>query len=125
MALICLLLLIAAFVLALLAAFNKPSRFNMIGSALACYFLNIILPLLRTLFLITALLLCTSCTSPKFVKSYDRTKISKGFTQTEDSLADAKRFTQDAKDEIREINSNSKRIDNKASVILKNWDKAK
>lgn len=61
MPLIVLILLIAAFVFALMAAFNMPSRFNMIGNALACYFLSIILPLLRTLFLITACLMVAGC----------------------------------------------------------------
>jgi CDGSH-type Zn-finger protein len=69
---------------------------------------------------LVAILLC-SCGTTTF-KPYDRTKIAKGFTQTEDALADARKYTQDAKDEIRGVKSNSKRIDNKAGVILKYWN---
>lgn len=75
-----------------------------------------------TLFI--AALLLTAC-GTTYVKPYDRTKITKGFTQTEDALADARKYTQDAKEQVREIKSNSKRIDNKAGVILKNWDNAR
>lgn len=74
---------------------------------------------------IFATLLLTSCGTTKFVKTYDRSKIVKGFTQTQDALADARKYTQDAKEEVRELGSNAKRIDNKASVILENWYKAK
>lgn len=50
MNLIIFLLILSAFVLALLAAFNKPSKFNLIGSALACYFASILVRILWALF---------------------------------------------------------------------------
>lgn len=70
--------------------------------------------------MVVACLLC-SCGTTSF-KAYDRTKITKGFTQTEDALADAKKYTQDAKDQVRKIKSNSKLIDNKSEVILRHWN---
>jgi outer membrane protein assembly factor BamE (lipoprotein component of BamABCDE complex) len=66
------------------------------------------------------LIALTAC-GTTYVKPYDRSKITKGFTQTEDALADARKYTSDAKEQVRNIKSNSQRIDNKAGVILKNW----
>jgi CDGSH-type Zn-finger protein len=79
---------------------------------------------MKTLLTLVAAMLLCSCGTTSF-KAYDRTKITKGFTQTEDALADARKYTQDAKDEVRRIKKSSKLIDNKAGVILKYWDKAK
>jgi len=76
---------------------------------------------MKAFILISLCALLTSCGTTAF-KPYDRTKIAKGFTQTEDALADARKYTQDAKDEVRGIKSNSRRIDNKAGVILKYWN---
>lgn len=75
---------------------------------------------MKTLSVLCIVLLLCSCGTTSF-KPYDRTKITKGFTQTEDALADARKYTQDAKDQVRKIKTNSQRIDNKAGVILKNW----
>lgn len=38
-----LVLVIAAFLLALIAAFNVPSRVNLIAMSLACYFLSLLI----------------------------------------------------------------------------------
>lgn len=104
-------LILAAFIAAILAALQLSTpRINLIALALALFLLS---------------LLVVGCAGPRFVKSYDRTKITKGFTQTEGALADARQYTQDAKEQVREIKSNSTRIDNKAGVILKNWDNAR
>lgn len=37
-----LILVVAAFLLALIAAFNVPSRANLIAASLACYFLSLL-----------------------------------------------------------------------------------
>ena len=104
-------LILLAFVAAVMAALQLSTpRINLIALALALFLLS---------------LLVTSCAGPRFVKTYDRSKIVKGFTQTTDALADARQYTQDAKDEVRKINRNSSRIDNKAGVILRYWDKAR
>lgn len=79
---------------------------------------------MKTLLVLAGATLLCSCGTTSF-KAYDRSKIVKGFTQTEDALADAKKYTQDAKDQIRKIKTNSQRIDNKAGVILKYWDQAR
>ena len=79
---------------------------------------------MKTFLLIPLCTLLSSCGTTAF-KPYDRSKIAKSFTQTEDALADARQYTQDAKDEVRGIKGNSKRIDNKAGVILRNWDNAR
>lgn len=73
---------------------------------------------MKTLLALLGLILLCSCGTTTF-KPYDRTKITKGFTQTEDALADIAKYTQDAKDQVRKIKTNSQRIDNKAGVILK------
>lgn len=79
---------------------------------------------MKTLLVLLGLFLLCSCGTTSF-KPYDRTKITKGFTQTEDALADARKYTQDAKDQVRKIKTNSQRIDNKAGVILKYWDQTR
>lgn len=78
----------------------------------------------KILFNLACISLLCSCGTTTF-KPYDRTKIAKGFTQTEDALADAKKYTQDAKDQVRKIKTNSQLIDNKAGVILNHWNDAR
>lgn len=79
---------------------------------------------MKTILALLGLFLLCSCGTTSF-KPYDRSKIAKGFTQTEDAIGDARKYTQDAKNEVRKIKTNSQLIDNKAGVILKYWDQAK